>query len=644
VKPHRPLRALLVDVPPGQGRAIVRALEEAGWRVEAEHADGAQALAEALQSRGWQAVLYGGDGPDAVPARKALALVRLADPYLPFLAVSPDARAGDISAVVRGLDGAAAVVADPGHLPRALARALDTTRLRRRVGGAHRLLLAQQAVTDHVAAGLEAGELCARVLATLGETLGWSCGAVWRPAAGGASLRCAGTWHVGGRPDVAALAEATRDTAFAPGQGLPGRVWAFRRPAWVADVGTDGNEPRAALAVRAGLMTAVAFPIALADRCAGVIEFFSRGTQQPNAEISAMFATVGAQLAQYLERAGVSGDDRLRRWLDAAGAIAVGLDAGEQVVLASRAACAVLARPESELLGSSWDEAVRTAPASLTWKRTALPGGEVLVVGAAVPPVRSAQPVSSRESAALGQALRDGELDLRFQPVVALDSGAIVAVEARPRWELPERGMLPPAALWAAAERAGLLDDVTDWLLDSLAARREEWTGRGLHPELSFAVPAGVLERIGIAARLREREGGGWQRLTVELAGDPLGTTGAIAELRELGVGVALRGLGMAATPLSRLRGLPVTALKLDGALLRGVPEDPEAAAVVASLLALARALGRTAVADGVETVGQRAFLLEHECPRAQGPLIGPPAPAAAIEPLLAAAAVRAAA
>src|SRR4051794_7057720 len=96
---HRSLRALLVDVPPGHGRAIVRALEDAGWTVEAEHADGAAALGEALHRRGWQVVLYGGDGEGAVPARKALALARLADPHLPFLAVSPDARAGDLSAV-----------------------------------------------------------------------------------------------------------------------------------------------------------------------------------------------------------------------------------------------------------------------------------------------------------------------------------------------------------------------------------------------------------------------------------------------------------------------------------------------------------------------------------------------------------------
>jgi PAS domain-containing protein len=332
-------------------------MEEAGWLLRVEHADGAEELTAALQRRGWGAVLYAGDGPNPVPARKALALVRLADPHLPFLAVSPYVHAGDLAAVVRGLDGAAAVVPDPAELPRALRRVLDSTRLRRRVGGAHRFLAAQQAITDHVAAGLEPDELVARALATLGDTLGWSCGAIWRPLEDGGELRCVATWTPGSAPpEVVALAEATRESAFAAGQGLPGRVWAFRRPSWVADVGADGNEPRAAAARRAGVMTATAFPIAIADRCAGVIEFFSYGVSAPNAELSAMFAAVGGQLAQYLGNH-ASPADGARRWLDAVEAPLLALDADGRVLLANRTACALAGRSEGDLLGVAWVDA-----------------------------------------------------------------------------------------------------------------------------------------------------------------------------------------------------------------------------------------------------------------------------------------------
>ena len=102
---HRSVSALLVDVPAGHAALLQRALDDAGWTVRAVPVQGAEALSAALQRRGWQAVLYGGDGPEAVPSRKALALVRLADPHLPFIAVSPHLRPGDLSAVLRGLPG-----------------------------------------------------------------------------------------------------------------------------------------------------------------------------------------------------------------------------------------------------------------------------------------------------------------------------------------------------------------------------------------------------------------------------------------------------------------------------------------------------------------------------------------------------------
>ena len=200
VRPTGPCVRCSWTCPPAHGRMI--AARDGGGRLAPAHRARRRrrrAWWRALQRRGWGAVLYGGDGPQPVPARKALELVRLADPHLPFLAVSPFVHAGDLKAVIRGLDGAAAVVPDPAQLPRALTRALDATRLRRRVGGAHRFLLAQQAITDYVAAGLEPRELVARVLATLGETLGWSCGAVWRPSADGSELHCAATWHRGQR-------------------------------------------------------------------------------------------------------------------------------------------------------------------------------------------------------------------------------------------------------------------------------------------------------------------------------------------------------------------------------------------------------------------------------------------------------------
>ena len=108
----------------------------------------------------------------AVPSRKALELVRLADPHLPFIAVSPHLRRGNLSAVLRGVPDGVPSVPDLSELHNVLTRELEQARMRRRVGGAHRLLAAQQAIADHLAAGLEPDALCDRVLSTLGESLG----------------------------------------------------------------------------------------------------------------------------------------------------------------------------------------------------------------------------------------------------------------------------------------------------------------------------------------------------------------------------------------------------------------------------------------------------------------------------------------
>lgn len=354
----------MVDVPESYAALLATHMAEAGWRMDREHADGAEALSAALARRGWNAVLYGGDEPGAVPARKALALTRLADPHLPFVAVSPNVRRGDLSSIVRGLDDAAMVISEPRELAPRLVKELDAARLRRRVGSAHHLLLAQQSIADHLAAGFDSETLCERVLATMGETLGWSVGTVWRPTDEDSLLRPTAVWHAPNAPsEVADFAEHTREERFAPGQGMPGRVWAFRRPLWISDVSRDTRTARSTGAMRAGLMTAVAFPLVSGDECEGVIEFLTTGVHDSNGEIAAMFATVGAQLAHYLDRRRQEQAesrrlhaqlDRTRGFLDAAGALIVVLDRDGCVLLANARACAVIGVDEAEMLGRDW--------------------------------------------------------------------------------------------------------------------------------------------------------------------------------------------------------------------------------------------------------------------------------------------------
>jgi EAL domain-containing protein (putative c-di-GMP-specific phosphodiesterase class I) len=416
-------------------------------------------------------------------------------------------------------------------------------------------------------------------------------------------------------------------------------------------------------------MTATAFPIAIADHCSGVIEFFSHGISEPNPEVSAMFATVGSQLAQYLERHSGAAVDGTRRWLDAAEAPLLALDAEGRVLLANQNACALAGRSEEELLGTDWvdaavpaaeRDAVRAALLGgaraehvvggdrlVSWQLTTLSEGDGVLGTWATGTVREAPAAGSLE-ARLRRALAAGELRLHYQPIFAVGSGALVALEALLRWDDPVHGPVSPAEFIPLAEESGLIDAIGDWVLGAVCAQQVAWAGRGLTPHISFNVSPSQLRRGDFIARVRERIGAPGVdpgRLTVELTEsstieDPALAETLVRELHALGLRIALDDFGTGYSSLSRLGELPVSILKIDRAFLRGVPERPEAAAVVTAILRLAEALGRTAVAEGVETEAQRAFLAGEGCPLAQGFLLGAPAPPETVEALMAPVAV----
>src|SRR3954468_4094189 len=246
MEPTRSLKVLLADVLEPDAIEIAAALESAGWTVHARRTTGGDGLEAALIDRGWEAALCGGGGAPAVPARKALALVRLADPHLPFIAITRSVRRGDLAAVVKGLEAGIAGAAGPGGVAEVVQRELTAARSRRAEGKAHRLLLAQQAITDHLANGQGPESLMQGVLGALGETLGSAGGAVGRPGGDGPRLRCGASWIApDAGPAVNAFAQGSSRLRLAPGRGLPGRVFAFRRQSWVANVRADAPGPRA---------------------------------------------------------------------------------------------------------------------------------------------------------------------------------------------------------------------------------------------------------------------------------------------------------------------------------------------------------------------------------------------------------------
>ena len=140
-----------------------------------------------------------------------------------------------------------------------------------------------------------------RILEAICQTLGWEHAALWQADLQAGVLRCVEVWHVPGTafPEVQDL---SRRTTFARDVGLPGRVWAGGRPAFIPDVLRDANFPRAAAAAREGLHAAFAFPIMLGPDVLGVMEFFSRQIREPDAELLTMLDTVGSQVGQFIVR------------------------------------------------------------------------------------------------------------------------------------------------------------------------------------------------------------------------------------------------------------------------------------------------------------------------------------------------------
>jgi signal transduction histidine kinase/DNA-binding response OmpR family regulator len=133
------------------------------------------------------------------------------------------------------------------------------------------------------------------------DGLDWTFGALWwvDPQAG--VVRCGDVWHSPTSP-VDEFVAMSRRTTYAPGVGLPGRVWASGQPAWIPDVVTDTNFPRARVAARAGLHAAFAFPVVVDGDILGVMEVFSGEIQQPDTDLLEMLTAIGSQFGQFMKR------------------------------------------------------------------------------------------------------------------------------------------------------------------------------------------------------------------------------------------------------------------------------------------------------------------------------------------------------
>jgi diguanylate cyclase (GGDEF)-like protein/PAS domain S-box-containing protein len=247
-------------------------------------------------------------------------------------------------------------------------------------------------------------------------------------------------------------------------------------------------------------------------------------------------------------------------------------------------------------------------------------------------------------SARLRRALERDEFVLHFQPVFSPEDERLRGAEALIRWEDPERGLVGPGEFIPAAEDCGLIEGIGEWVLDALCRQAHDWQTAGAPPiRLSFNLSPRELRRADIVPSIIERvsaygldPGRFCVEVTESSAMSQPGRTGALVrDLHEAGFELAIDDFGTGHSSLTRLRELPFHVLKIDRSFLAPVPHDPQAGAIVAAVLTLAKALGMTTVAEGVETAAQQAFLVQEGCPLVQGFHLGRPVPAAQLADLL---------
>jgi diguanylate cyclase (GGDEF)-like protein len=244
---------------------------------------------------------------------------------------------------------------------------------------------------------------------------------------------------------------------------------------------------------------------------------------------------------------------------------------------------------------------------------------------------------TARERHAMIEALRhavvENQLELHYQPQVAIDTGQLTGFEALVRWHHPEHGLLLPGQFIPLAEDTGLIWPIADWVLRTACEEAISWP---MH--LSVAVnisPKQLLDRNRLARTVKRmllKSGLAPHRLELEITETALmreaETLPVLLDIRDTGVRISLDDFGTGCSSLGQLRRYPFDKLKIDRSFIHALGSSLEATDLVRAIASLGRSLGITTIAEGVETEEQQRRLLVEGCVEMQGFLLSRPVPA----------------
>lgn len=243
------------------------------------------------------------------------------------------------------------------------------------------------------------------------------------------------------------------------------------------------------------------------------------------------------------------------------------------------------------------------------------------------------QATNDAEVTALEAAIAGGELFVMYQPVISLSDARVIGAEALVRWQRPGYGLVEPEHFVALAEEHGLIVELGAMVLRSAATEAASW------PEwakVNVNASGAELDQRGYAERVREvlaESGLAASKLVIEVTETCVGQSGSqllanLEDLRAMGVRVALDDFGTGYSSLYRFSHLPIDFVKVDRSFVLDVNPDGEGATIISAICALAKATGRTVIAEGVERPYQAELLHSLGADEAQGYLYGRPGPA----------------
>jgi EAL domain-containing protein (putative c-di-GMP-specific phosphodiesterase class I) len=230
----------------------------------------------------------------------------------------------------------------------------------------------------------------------------------------------------------------------------------------------------------------------------------------------------------------------------------------------------------------------------------------------------------------LRQALTRGELVLHYQPIVGVQNGVIEGFEALVRWNHPRRGLVPPAQFIPMAEETGLILPLGRFVISEACRQMRAWqleVPEAAEYSISVNVSCRQFVKDGLVeyvAQVLAETGLSPTCLKLEITESVLMhdagyTAKELARLKALGVKIAIDDFGTGYSSLSYLRQLPIDQLKIDRSFISGHGGDGESQEIVKSIISLARSLGLTVIAEGVECEDQLDRLRLADCDKAQG-------------------------